>query len=415
MWFTNTLVLDKGQGDLSNLRHSGGWMLALCQALRERRPEIELAIVTTHQRPSMERYASGGIDCFLVPMRSNNSERQQAAALKDCARIVEEWEPDVIHVHGTERFFGLLSARRLVSRPAVISIQGLMQPYAEWYHFFGDRSLMEIIKMHRIITVPMMRGLIWDYHRFKKAARREQEIILCNRDFMGRTLWDRSHLYSINPRARYHHAEEAIRLPFWQARWDISRCQTHRIIYVNPNQPRKGAETLFKAADILKWKYSNLEVALIGEISSRSGYGRYVKEEIGKRNGYVREMGPLNAEEMAKELTRSHVFVSPSFIENSPNGICEAQLVGVPVVSSYTGGVPSLVKDRYSGMFFPTGDSPQLAATVGQIFEDDSLAVSLSQNAHATASERHDIEKLIGRLVCVYSDVIKESSEGSRL
>ena len=80
MWFTNTLVLDKGQGDLSNLRHSGGWMLALCQALRSRRPEIQLAIVTTHQRPAMERYASGGIDCFLIPMRSNSSERQQAIA-----------------------------------------------------------------------------------------------------------------------------------------------------------------------------------------------------------------------------------------------------------------------------------------------------------------------------------------------
>jgi len=412
MWFTNTLVLDKDQGDLSNLKHSGGWMLALCQALRSRRPEIQLAIVTTHQRPAMERYASGGIDCFLIPMRSNSSERQQAAALMECARIVEEWEPDVIHVHGTERFFGLLSARRLVSKPTVISIQGLMQPYAEWYHFFGDRSLMEIFKMHRLIAVPLMRGLIWDYCRFKKAARREREILLGNRDFMGRTLWDRSHLYSINPTATYYHVEEAIRLPFWHAQWDISRCQKHRIIYVNPNHPRKGAETLFKASDILLRNYPDLEVALIGEISGRSGYGRHVKKEIGKRDGYVFELGPLNAGEMAGELTRSHVFVSPSFIENSPNGICEAQLVGVPVVSSYTGGVPSLIQDRHTGLFFPPGDAPQFAASVGQIFEDDGLAVSLSQNAHAAAAERHDIDKLIGRLVGVYSDVIQQSSKG---
>jgi len=412
MWFTNTLVLDRDQDDLSKLRYSGGWMLALCQGLRDRRPEIELAIVTTHPGSSTERYASGGIDCFLVPMRSNSSERQQAAALKECARIVEEWGPDVIHIHGTERFFGLLSARRMVSAPTAISIQGLMQPYAEWYHFFGDRSLADIIRMHRLIEIPVMRGLIWDYRRFRKAARREREIILGNRHFMGRTLWDRAHLHSINPDARYYRAEEAIRRPFWDVRWDISRCRKRRIIYVNPNHPRKGAETLFKAADILKRICPELEVALVGTISSRSGYGRYVKKEIGKRNSYLCELGPLNAVEMAQELCRSHVFVSPSFIENSPNGICEAQLVGMPVVSSYTGGVPSLLKDRYSGLFFPTGDAPQLAATVSRIFEDDALAEMLGRNAHVAASARHDIGSIADRLADIYGHVIQMSPEG---
>jgi glycosyltransferase involved in cell wall biosynthesis len=408
LWFTNTFVPDKEQSEQYTLRQSGGWMLALCQALQERQPEIKLAIATTGPVTSIEKYSSGGIDCFVIPMQNKNSERQQAHALKVCVQIVEEFSPDIVHIHGTERFFGLLSARNLTSVPTVISIQGLLIPYSEWYHFFGNRSLFDIIKLHRIIEIPVMRGLLWDYYRFCKAAQREREIVVGNRFFMGRTIWDRAHLFSINPEAKHYHVGEMLREPFWHAHWGIAQCQRHRILFINPGQPRKGVETLFKATDILRRDYADIEVALVGTISARRGYGRYIRKEIMERQEYVRELGALNAEEMTRELCRSHVFVSPSYIENSPNTVCEAQLVGVPVVCSYTGGVPSLIENRRTGMFFPTGDAPFLASVFKQVFEDDDLAKALSQNAQNEASKRHDAKTIMQDLLSAYHRVIND-------
>jgi glycosyltransferase involved in cell wall biosynthesis len=341
-------------------------------------------------------------------MRNKNSRKQKAEALKDCARIVKEWTPDVVHIHGTERFFGLLSARKLVAVPTVISIQGLMIPYAEWFHFFGNRSLFDVIKLHRFIEIPVMRGLLWNYHRFKKAAKREREILCENHHFMGRTLWDRAQLFSVNPEAKYFHVGEMIREPFWQSHWAISQCQLQRILFMNPGHPRKGVETLFNAADILRQDYSDLEVAVAGTISGRGGYGRHVMREMIKRKGYVRGLGALNAEQMAYELCRSHVFVSSSYIENSSNAVCEAQLVGVPVVSSFTGGLPSLVENRHTGIFFPPGDAPYLAATIKEIFENDGLAETLGQNAHKEASNRHDAKNIVKSLLSTYREVIDD-------
>jgi len=381
-------------------------MLALCQELRKRHPDLKLSIASTMPALSLEKYITEGTDCFIVPMRNKNNRRQRADALKTCIQLVEKWAPDVIHIHGTERFFGLLSARNLISVPTVISIQGLVQPYSEWYHYFGNRSLFDIIKMHRFIEIPVMRGAIWDYYRFQKNARREREIMSGNRHFMGRTEWDRAHLYSINPKANYYYVGEVLREPFWNARWNIGQCQRHRIVFTNPGHPRKGVETLFEAADILKRDYPDLEVVLIGAVRGRSGYGRFVRQEVMKRDDYVRELGALNAEEMANELKKSHVFVSPSYIENSSNAVCEAQLVGVPVVSSYTGGIPTLVENRRTGMFFPPGDAPCLASTVGKIFEDDELAKMLSQNAQTEASKRHDAKTIIQDLLNAYDQVI---------
>jgi glycosyltransferase involved in cell wall biosynthesis len=119
------------------------------------------------------------------------------------------------------------------------------------------------------------------------------------------------------------------------------------------------------------------------------------------------ELGALNAKEMAAELVRSQVFVSPSFIDNSPNALCEAQLVGMPVISTYTGGVPSLVENGKTGLFFPTGDTPTLAAKLREVFENDDFARQLGSRAREIAQQRHAPDRVVSALIQAYEDVLQ--------
>ena len=48
---------------------------------------------------------------------------------------------------------------------------------------------------------------------------------------------------------------------------------------------------------------------------------------------------------------------------------------GMPVISTYTGGVPSLIEDKQTGIFFPTGDTPMLAAKIHDIFDNDNFEI----------------------------------------
>jgi glycosyltransferase involved in cell wall biosynthesis len=411
LWFTNTYVPERGSSGDAELRQSGGWMPALLKALQDHSPDLTMAVATARPARSLESYRAGDVDCFIVPARKGEGRRHQARALDLCAGVVRQWRPQVVHIHGTERFYGLLSAQGLISTPTVISLQGLVGPYAEWQHYFGNRTLRQIARMHRWMELAVLRGVGWEYLRFKRAARREQEILRGNAHFLGRTLWDRAHLLSANPRASYHHVGEVLRDPFWKARWALERCQRHRIIFTNAGAVRKGTETLFAAADLLRADHPALEVAVAGLISRRSGYGRHVGREIAKRSDYVRELGALNAAELAGELQCSHLFVSPSFIENSPNAVCEAQLAGVPVVTSYVGGVPSLVEEGKTGLFFPSGDAPCLAARIREVFANDELALRLSAQAREAASVRHDPRTIVRDLVEAYQQVLKEAEE----
>jgi len=213
----------------------------------------------------------------------------------------------------------------------------------------------------------------------------------------------------INPQATYYTVGELLRQPFWVSRWRLEKCQRHRVIFTNAGHLRKGAEVLLDVIPSLKRDYPDFQVCMAGNISHRSGYGRYIRRRLRSLGDNVVELGALNAKEMAAELVRSHVFISPSFIDNSPNALCEAQLVGMPVISTYNGGVPSLVENGKTGLFFPTGDAPTLAAKLREVFKNDDLAQQLGSQARETAQQRHAPDSVIEGLTQAYKDVLRRS------
>lgn len=340
------------------------------------------------------------ITCFSVPERNG---------LQGCCSLVRELRPDLLHIHGTESLFGLLTARGLVECPAVISLQGLLGPCSQWYHYFGNRSLPEIARLHRWLDLPALRGQWIEFLKLRSAARREREIIAGNRFFMGRTKWDRSYIESLNPSARYYHGGELLRDSFWKKRWDIGRAKRFRIMITNAGHPRKGAEIVFEALKLLRPVFPGMEVAIAGAISRRSGYGRHICRLIAELGASAIELGPLTADQMVEEMIRSHVFVSPSYIENSSNAVCEAQLLGMPVVATYTGGLPSIIQEGITGLFFPTGDSAMLAARLRDVMEDDDLATKIGAQAHEAASLRHDPASVVNGILDVYRDILEQT------
>jgi len=79
--------------------------------------------------------------------------------------------------------------------------------------------------------------------------------------------------------------------------------------------------------------------------------------------------------------------------------------VGLPCVGSYAGGIPSLMEHERTGLLFPPGDAPLLAASIMRIFRDDDLAGRLGRAAKAEASVRHEPDRVISQLLDAYKSV----------
>jgi glycosyltransferase involved in cell wall biosynthesis len=404
-FMTSPVSIEEIRSGGKGIKSGGGWMAALIgQLLKD--PGMTVACAAFGVTDKVQISTGARIDSFLLPQRHSDKEE----GLRICCDVVKRWKPDLLHIHGTEGLFGLLPARQMVDCGAVISLQGLMGPYAEWHHFFGNRSIRDIVSMIRFWEICTNRGLWGGFRQIRRYAARESEIIRGNRFIMGRTQWDRSYIRALNPSAKYYLAGELLREPFWRKRWSIETVQRHRLVFTNAKHPRKGTEILLDAVRLLKPDYPDMQVCIAGNIPARSGYGKYLLRHLQALGNCVVELGSLDADHMAEELMKSHVFVSPSFIDNSPNAVCEAQLVGMPVVSTYVGGVSSLVTDRLTGLFCNAGDAFMLAARIREVFEDDDLAVRLGRQAREVAVLRHDPDVITNELLGIYEDVLRRSN-----
>ncbi len=335
---------------------------------------------------------------------------------------IHDFEPDIIHIHGIERNFGLL--RKFVDPqiPIVCSIQGIIQPCLKFLKY----SVANLnINHYKSVKNRLGRGGVNSTVSYlEKYCSIEKEILEINQYFIGRTTWDKAQLVAFNPEAHYYHGEELLRMPFYSQSWDINTCERHRIFISSVAEPMKGFHVLLQAVGILKHKYSDIKIVAplasfnmtaskLRDFLFTEDYANYLKKEI-RRLGLEKNIlfrKRLTATEMADEYRKAHVFALTSYIENSPNSLGEAMLIGTPSVVSPVGGIMSIVKNEESSLYFPSGDAEMLAFQIDRLFSDDELVGKLSQKAKDIALTRHDITGTTKQYMNIYTEVIRKHSE----
>jgi glycosyltransferase involved in cell wall biosynthesis len=209
---------------------------------------------------------------------------------------------------------------------------------------------------------------------------------------------------------------ETLRACFYTGRWSVKECQPGSIFLSQGDYPIKGAHVMLNAMpDILKQRPDAHLYVAGNNITSYhslkdkikiSSYGKYLHDLIVQHNltGKVTILGRLTAEEMKQQFLKSSVFVCPSLIENSPNALGEAMLLGVPCVAAATGGIPDILADGRVGRLFSSGNSAELAQAVVRIWNDDNIA-QLSARAMARAAVIHNRDTNYNRLMELYHEI----------
>ena len=108
---------------------------------------------------------------------------------------------------------------------------------------------------------------------------------------------------------------------------------------------------------------------------------------------------------MKARYLKSHVFVCPSSLENSPNSVGEAMLLGVPVVCSNVGGIPSLLEDGKEGILYELGNKKALIDAISFVFSHDEKAQSFSVKERARGRKNHDGAKNFQALMQIYEQM----------
>ena len=85
-----------------------------------------------------------------------------------------------------------------------------------------------------------------------------------------------------------------------------------------------------------------------------ASYPRYIKKLLEKYNveENIKFLPSLNPAEIIEHMLSSRAFWQYSVMENSPNSLAEAQVMGVPTVASDVGGTSSYSEDGVSGFLY---------------------------------------------------------------
>ena len=380
-------------------------MTALGEALLGTDAHIELGVATTlpGSRQTL-RFSDGRATYFaFVEPRLQYKMRRAGVlswepVLRGMLEFIETFRPDVIVVHGTELGHGLIAARTNV--PVIISLQGLLGPYAEAY--WGEIRN----PLRRLFYPGSMRGWL----SFLLASRNERRILASAKYFTGRTLWDYSQVLQYHDSFDYFDEPRALRAPFYASKWSLEKVARYTILTSTTAKFLKGSPTLLRAVHRLRRTFPAIRLQIAGRIPDRDagGYIRKLVKSLDLESN-VEFLGHVNADALSEHLERAHVFCLPSHIENSPNSLAEAQMVGTPVVASAVGGVTDMVQHKRSGLLYADGDDTMLAAAIRQVFESDALAQGISSGARQMAAERNDRHAIAEAHIAMCAAVIDKA------
>ena len=425
LWFANTPGLSAGHLGISLA--AGGWISSLQQVV-EGVEECELGFVFYSER-EMGPFEYGKTWYFPVqPLGSSKRKRlvnrltgkaESDENLGAFLRAVEQFKPDVIHVHGTEFPFGLI-LRQVKDIPVVVSIQGNLTVYHEKY--FAGMGLPGLWKGWR--TGYPFHGA--DYKIWRKRMVVEQEILRRTGFVFGRTDWDRRIALALAPQAEYFHVDEVIRPRFYGLDWGAARArrgigegETRKVgeagmapVFLTTSSPSiyKGFETIIDTARVLVGSGVEFEWVVAG-LAADHPLVRLTLEargvsDVGALN--VRLAGTLSEEALAEQLEKSDAYVQVSHIENSPNSICEAMLAGVPVIASFAGGTGSLLRDGIEGVLVQDGDPYVLAGAMLEVIREPEKYTAMAAEGRRVAQRRHDPAAIVAGMIDRYRDIIKK-------
>jgi glycosyltransferase involved in cell wall biosynthesis len=412
LWITNILFPEAEAliTRRSDFKSSGGWLLGASEAL-VRHDEVQLAVATVSTLVNDFISIDGErIKYYIIPFGKGNLRynKDYEGFFK---RIQRDFSPDIVHIHGTEYTQGLSYINACGVDNVVVSIQGLVSVCSRYY--LAGLSKWEIIK--NLTAYDLIKGsLLSNQRNYKLRGVYEKQLLSKVSYVIGRTDWDYVHVLSINPQARYHTCNETLRNEFYTGDiWDYDKCEKHTIFVSQASYPLKGFHQLIKAMPLIKANYPDARIRVAGkDITDSSGikgklsyrgYGKILKKLI--RNlgleDSIEFTGNLDAKQMKKEYLRTNVFVSPSSIENSPNSLGEAQILGVPCVSSYVGGAIDFMKGDEDNLY-RFEEFEMLADKVCKIFRGSCP----NQKMMDEAKKRHSPQTNSNSIIEIYNRML---------
>ncbi|MBK8683456.1 MAG: glycosyltransferase [Bacteroidetes bacterium] len=400
LWFINTPSL--AASELGIKVFSGGWLSALDTALQDR---VELH-VAFHFPKRINVIKKGRTMYYPLTLKNDrirllfnnyfglNIKQNISSLEKKYSDLIKDINPDIIHIHGTENTFGFVF--NVTKIPVVLTIQGFVSAVV------AKSLLYNNWKYSKDLAVKI--------RRYKYLSMLEMNTIRNAKYIISKSNWSDLVINSLNMDATLFHQNNILKKEFYLNIWQPKKAHLGEwvITTVLGESVIKGLDIIFKTLMLLKDLSIKIRWQIIG-IDSESKLLKYFsyKSKYKEIHRCIELKGKLGVNELINCLMNTDIYVMTSRIENSPNNLSEALLMGIPCISTNVGGVSSYIEEDVTGIMVPDGDQFAIAGAIVKYINNYEWAIKLGATARKKSLERHRVDYLADIQLEIYNDILK--------
>lgn len=199
------------------------------------------------------------------------------------------------------------------------------------------------------------------------------------------------------------------KFPYFQR--DLKR-EHVRILGVGRLHKKKGFRYLIKAFRKVLDHHPTAELVIVGKGDEKQNLKKLIKKY--DLNDHITFKGDLPHHKVTQELEKADIFCLPSITtsdgnhEGIPNALKEAMATGLPVVSTYHGGIPELIEDQVEGFLVREKDVDGLADRICLLIEYPELREQMGKKGRERIETQFNSARQVKKLEDLYGKLIKK-------
>jgi glycosyltransferase involved in cell wall biosynthesis len=293
-------------------------------------------------------------------------------------RLVRRINPDLINLCGVENLFYSSSILGIKGYPILVTVQGFIS-------LENENNSKEFSTRRRIQI--------------------EEKILRKLKYFGVQATFVEKYIKTFNPEAKmfwYH-------LPYTKANVFAPVPKEYDIVFFARMTKMKGIEDLIKAVSIAKDRKPEIKLCIIGRtyVNELNDLNRLIENLNLKDNIVFKGFIPTQ-KEMHLEVVKARISVLPTYNDTIPGTIVESMLLGVPVISYNTGGIPDLNIDGEHVILVEQGNIGKLANEIIELLSNNNKQQELAERAMKYALNEFDNANSVNLLIKAYKAVIKD-------
>lgn len=181
------------------------------------------------------------------------------------------------------------------------------------------------------------------------------------------------------------------------------------ILYLSNYIESKGILILIEALGILKKQHHSFNVRLVGAPGDVDLVMLNKLILDNNLSSSVNVTGPLYDENKFTELRKADMFVFPTYNDAFPLVLLEAMQFRLPVISTFEGGIPDMVRNNVNGILVEKKNAVMLAEKIAGLLDNPTLRKSMGNSGYQAFKENYTLQHFETNMYKTFNEILGDS------